>query len=550
MLTEIYCEAFGSQKIIPFSQGLNIIQGYSDESNGGGNSIGKTNMLKIIDFAFGGKYYSDSNDDVIRHVGEHDICFTHMFNGRNYYFIRSTAEPTRVICCVDNKYTPKGEWSIQDFCAWLLKQYGIENLKLSFRDVVGLYSRIWNKPNKEVNRPLYNHNAQSVTDAIISLVKLFGLYGPIQELHEQDKYLKKRKTVFSNAVSYHLINVPTKKEYGNIQRQLSEIQKTIHTLRSNISIASNENIGQLNERGSQLYEQRELLQTQRERKKRELQRCRRNMTNLTPHNENVFEPLKEFFPDVNTDRIKEIQGFHNQLRSVLVGELKIEEEELQQSLSEIDFALRKNEEHIQELTGLPTQAETAVNQILELATKQEYLQNQLNLYEDKGKDAAQKVENSKMLSQILGTTTAKIQGQINDKILEYSSKIATSNSKAPVLQLTPKNYYYGVEDNTGTGKAYTDLLLFDLAVLSLTQLPILIHDSFLFNNIDDFTIQSFIHLYSCFVDKQIFVSLDQFYGKDNEEINDILYRSTRLMLTGHDMLYGKDWRKPKAKSKI
>ena len=28
MLTEIYCEAFGSQKKIPFSQGLNIIQGY------------------------------------------------------------------------------------------------------------------------------------------------------------------------------------------------------------------------------------------------------------------------------------------------------------------------------------------------------------------------------------------------------------------------------------------------------------------------------------------------------------------------------------------
>lgn len=57
---------------------------------------------------------------------------------------------------------------------------------------------------------------------------------------------------------------------------------------------------------------------------------------------------------------------------MLVGELKIEEEELQQSLSEIDFALRKNEEHIQELTGLPTQAETAMNQILELAAKQEY----------------------------------------------------------------------------------------------------------------------------------------------------------------------------------
>lgn len=548
MLTEIYCEAFGSQKKIPFSQGLNIIQGYSDESDGGGNSIGKTNMLKIIDFTFGGKYYSDSNGDVIRHIGEHDICFAHMFNGEEYHFIRSTAEPAKVIYC-DDKYTPKSEWSIQDFCTWLLKQYGIENLKLSFRDVVGLYSRIWNKPNKEVDRPLYNHNAQPVTDAIISLVKLFGDYGPIQELHEHDKYLKKRQIALRNAVSYHLLNVPTKKEYGNMQRQLSEIQKKIQILRANISVASNENIVQLNERGSQLYEQRELLQTQRERKVRELQRCRRNMTNLAPPNEDIFKPLKDFFPEVNVDRIKKIQGFHNQLCSVLMGELKTEEVELQQSLNEIDFALQKNEEQIQELTGLPTQTETALNQILELAAKQEYLLNQLNLYEDKDKDAAQKADNSKTLLQTLGTITAKIQEQINGKILEYSSKIAISNSKAPVLQLTPKNYRYGVEDNTGTGKAYTDLLLFDLAVLSLTQLPILIHDSFLFNNIDNLTIQSFIRLYSRFDDKQIFVALDQLYGKDNEEINNILYNSTRLMLTGHDMLYGKDWRKSKSTSK-
>ena len=75
MLTEIYCEAFGTEKHIPFTLGLNIIQGR------GGNSIGKSTVLKIIDYAFGGKYYSDSNDDVIKHVGDHEICFAHTFEG-------------------------------------------------------------------------------------------------------------------------------------------------------------------------------------------------------------------------------------------------------------------------------------------------------------------------------------------------------------------------------------------------------------------------------------------------------------------------------------
>ena len=215
MLTEIHCEAFGDQKKVLFFPGLNVIQGYSDEADGNGNSIGKTNMLKIIDFAFGGQYYSDSNDDVIRHVGEHDICFTHMFNGKEYRFIRSATARNTVVRCADDSYTPISEFSAKEFCEWLLKQYKVEALQLSFREIVGLYSRIWNKPNKEVNRPLFNHNAQSVTDSIISLVKLFGKYGPIQELHEHDKYLKKRQTVLNSAVSYHLLKVPSKQEYYN-----------------------------------------------------------------------------------------------------------------------------------------------------------------------------------------------------------------------------------------------------------------------------------------------------------------------------------------------
>lgn len=213
------------------------------------------------------------------------------------------------------------------------------------------------------------------------------------------------------------------------------------------------------------------------------------------------------------------------------------------SLEEIDFELNENNQSIQNVTGLTTHAESAMEQMLELAAKEAQLQGQLALYEDNTTEVAQKAEIGKELAQMLEAATSEIQDLINEKILTYSESISTSNSKAPSLHLTAKNYKYGVEGNTGTGKAYTDLLLFDMAVLSLTRLPILIHDSFLFNNIDDLTKQSFIRLYSHFSDKQIFISLDQFYGKDNEEINQILFNSTRLTLTGHNMLYGRDWRK-------
>ena len=112
-----------------------------------------------------------------------------------------------------------------------------------------------------------------------------------------------------------------------------------------------------------------------------------------------------------------------------------------------------------------------------------------------------------------------------------------------ILSLATNHYSYGVEDNTGTGKAYTDLVLFDLAILSLTDLPILIHDSFLFNNIDDETKRSFLILYSKFTNKQVFISLDDFLGNGNEVIDKISFSSTRLYLSEKAMLFGKDWRK-------
>lgn len=543
MLTEIYCEAFGEEKTVPFFTGLNVIQGYSDELDGNGNSIGKTNMLKIIDCAFGGQYYFNSNEDVVQHVGEHAICFTHVFHGKEYRFVRTTTAHKTVFRCSDSKYTPISEWSVEDFCEWLSEQYGIQDLQLSFRKIVDLYSRIWNKPNKEVNRPLYQHNAQSVTDAIISLIKLFGKYGPIQEFYEQDEYLKERLKIFKKAVRYHLLEVPSKREYHEIKQELAGIQETIQTLRANVSAASSENVDHLNARSIQLYDQRALLLAQQGRIRRALQRCRKNMTQLAPPSENTFLQLKEFFPEVNLDRIQEVQGFHNQLRLILSNELKAEEAKLQHSLEEIDFELNENNQSIQNVTGLTTHAESAMEQMLELAAKEAQLQGQLALYEDNTTEVAQKAEIGKELTQMLEAATSEIQDLINEKILTYSESISTSNSKAPSLHLTAKNYKYGVEGNTGTGKAYTDLLLFDMAVLSLTRLPILIHDSFLFNNIDDLTKQSFIRLYSHFSDKQIFISLDQFYGKDNEEINQILFNSTRLTLTGHNMLYGRDWRK-------
>ena len=44
-----------------------------------------------------------------------------------------------------------------------------------------------------------------------------------------------------------------------------------------------------------------------------------------------------------------------------------------------------------------------------------------------------------------------------------------------------KNYSFATPENTGTGIAYKGLVIFDISVLNLTNLPIIVHDSFVLN---------------------------------------------------------------------
>ena len=93
MLKEIICEKI-TDKTILFHPGLNVIVG--DEN--AANSIGKSSALLLIDFAFGGKTYS-YRDDIMAHVGAHDVMIHFEFDGFDYYFKRSISSPNTIHQC-------------------------------------------------------------------------------------------------------------------------------------------------------------------------------------------------------------------------------------------------------------------------------------------------------------------------------------------------------------------------------------------------------------------------------------------------------------------
>lgn len=197
MLKEIFCSKFKQSKI-EFHKGLNVILG----DNNGSNSIGKSTMLLIIDYVFGGDTYAKS--DVIDHIGQHEICFCFEFGEVNSYYKRKTAQ-SKTVFVTDAHYENEKEISLDDYKKLLLQFYNIDDENISFRNIVGLYSRIYGKDNCNEKFVLSAYSKQSFDDSISCLIKIFGKYPEIQNRKEAKKNSEERYKTFCAAVKMDFI---------------------------------------------------------------------------------------------------------------------------------------------------------------------------------------------------------------------------------------------------------------------------------------------------------------------------------------------------------
>ena len=120
--------------------------------------------------------------------------------------------------------------------------------------------------------------------------------------------------------------------------------------------------------------------------------------------------------------------------------------------------------------------------------------------------------------------------------------IYDGQKKAPYLDIiSPKKYNLVSPDDTGAGSRYRSLIIFDIAVLKLTQLPALCHDTILYKNIESTAITRILSLYKSIPDKQIFISIDEI-EKLSKDIQESIKESIviELMPNGNE-LYGWSW---------
>ena len=222
-------------------------------------------------------------------------------------------------------------------------------------------------------------------------------------------------------------------------------------------------------------------------------------------------------------------------------ELKSSEAELLTTLENITREIQTIDEKISAAISNIENPSVIVDRVYDLSQEHSVAAKQIEYFETDVQIKSDLKDAKKLLADAKIKILKLIEDTINDKIRQNVTAVYSEERRNPVLSLGQNNYSFEVVEDTGTGKAYSNLILLDLAFLETTILPFLIHDSVLFKNIQNDAIARLIDLYEI-TGKQVFIAIDE-VEKYGEKAETKLKGRKVINLDNKNVLYSKDWRK-------
>lgn len=544
MLIEIYCEKFKTHNDAPrgkitFKQGLNVVEG----DDLGSNSIGKSTFLMCIDFVFGGNDYVKKLDDLITNVGHHEIFFAFQFD-KIYYFCRKTDEPKFVYVCDENYNKTEDKIEVEKFNQFLKEQYQIPILNLTLRQILGRFFRIYNRETLDETFPLKSYAEEPEKTSITELIKLFCLYGSIEEIAKKCEVAIERKDTFKKAQSHQFIPSIKDKEYDENIARIEELKQQAEELADRSERGLLDINAEKAERIAQLKEQISALKRTRARYYTQLKAYQRDAEYEVTNLQKDFADLAAFFENVDIEKIAELETFHKEMKAILQKELKATIAEIWNSIHMLNDAIKELEDCLAEL-HCTTKVSKVVLQSYAAIMKQIEELERINKYHlDKGTIETEAKELQKSLDEITVQQIEILQARLNAKMSELNTTYYEDETYAPLLMAKPKSYKFYTPNDQGTGCRYKGVLTLDLAILSITDLPVLIHDSVMYGQMSYKRVENTMRLYTTF-EKQIFIAVDKTTNL-NEETRRIITKNRVLLLAPNgNELFGWYWGKPK-----
>lgn len=549
MLKEIFCEKFlENGKVRPkieFHDGLNTIVGTGKNDEKPENSLGKSTLLMIIDFVFGGKEFIKSKAQEV--IGTHTICFAFEFNNQLYYFMRLTDRDNNIFKCDKNYQNPE-QYNIEDFRNWLKNQYNLKTIELSFREIVNPYFRVYSG-NKEISPKeiLRTYNGHSPKEQIRTLEKLFEKYSSIKEYVDTIQQFEYRDKIKKEAAKLKVELSDFKKID---EKETKEKIKELEGQKKEFLQKQKEHILKLDAQKA-----KELAELKLKHKTFALKRSRLliRIENIEKSNFETAKPSKasydallNFFPGANIQKIEKIDSFHEKLSGILKEEHKDALDDYQNELEQVQAEIESLEN---QLSTFGNEEDFTTAFLLKFSKIQSEI-DRLNalLEENKNKkESAKKVKENRTLLKISEKDVLnQIESAVNSNLKIFSHEVLGKGTNEIEFSFrTNASYNLGSPLDDGTGTDYTSLILFDLSVLKLTKLPALIHDSYLLSNIRGNRLENLIQLYAKVKNKQIFLSIDE-TNKLNSDTENLVNRNDIQVIKLHQdggELYGYYWGK-------
>ena len=540
MLVEISCNQFHGGPI-RFYDGLNVVRG-----NTGG--IGKSMFLMILDFAFGGSDYIPYAQKAVTPFikSEQEFRFTFEFDGEPLYFTRGTANSSFVIQHSKDFKSIIKKRAVRDYQTLLAERYRI-NLgdDVSFRDFSKHFYRIYRRDNCFERRPL-TFKTDGDASSIEFLMRLFNQYEAFEKLkavmdNPNYKSLAAKRKEFRDTNIHGRID--------QLKKENAEMALRRETLTSEAEDLEFRFIGVEASDGEKIMtgqQELRLLTRQRRQLAAQLQAINSNRDNYNEAPMADFSALQRFFPDANIQTLGAIEQFHSKIAEILAAEIQQELERLRPAIQRMDTEISRLQQEIrasgdvrQEMMSRMAQYHKTSNTIDENEKELERLRTLLEEQERLAKLERAIIS----LKEQKAAAIAEVGRKINSAMDEFNGRVTQGHKQAPALNITNTDqdglsYSLETPDDTSEKTSYKNLVLYDLAILALTPLPVLMHDSNITKRIEDNEFEEILRLYQE-SGRQIFIAVDKLSTPTAEEM---LNAAEILSLSkGGGELFGRSW---------
>lgn len=540
MLKEVYCELFkstaGPRGRIQFHQGLNTVLG----GEAADNSIGKSTFLLILDYCFGGETYGKAN--VKNYVGDHTICFTIHFRDGDHYYSRTVSDSKHVNRC-NSEYQPVGDpIDLKAFRQELFDGYEIALEDITFRDMVGRFFRISGKGNDEIENPLH-YKSPKGEQAVTAMEKLFGMYQFVGALKKRLKEADEKKKTYNKARRLKLVPsaIKTDKQYAKNIARIDELQVELAGLTKDTDSDLLEKELQRKSEEAEAASRLRGMKRQYGRLASQYRVVTKNRDDAFVTTEDNLQTLASYFPTVNIKRIEEVEAFHRKLHGILDSELSDEAQSLQVLMQAATQEIQKLEAELVEL-GIPIQVpKPFLEKYSELQREISALESQNEAFEQTEQFKADVEAVEKDLDVAESQVLRDIEDMLNAQMVRYNDRVYEVRREAPTIKFESKaKYDFHTPRDDGKGTAFKSLIVLDLSILKLTELPAIAHDSSIFKNIGDLPIDGIMDIY-LESKKQIFIAFDK-EGAYTKKVADAVTDTAVIKLGENgDQLFGWTW---------